>query len=90
MFQTLCLPATSAAFPPTLLDVDAAIRHAAQRALQSTGYRDVAKLVCHVKDGVIVLSGRVSSYYLKQVAQEAVLKLKVAYGIENGIEVQRC
>ena len=70
-------------------DADVDIRKAAQVALRSTGYRDLAKLGCHVNQGVVVLSGRVSSYYLKQLAQEAVLRLKVAFGVENSVAVQR-
>ena len=80
MSQTVCL---------SLTETDSHVCHAARTALQSTGYRDLAKLGCHVNEGVIVLSGRVSSYYLKQLAQEAVLRLKLALGIDNSVVVQR-
>jgi hypothetical protein len=76
---------------PSALVTDARgrIRDAARKALQASGYRAVAQLGCDVRDGVVVLSGYVSSYYLKQVAQESVLRLKLDCGLENGIVVQR-
>ena len=49
----------------------------------------MANLECKVTEGVVLLTGSVPSYYLKQVAQETVMKLKVAFGLENGITVQR-
>jgi hypothetical protein len=80
MSQTACL---------SLTENDSYVCNAARTALQSTGYRDLAKLGCHVDEGVLVLSGRVSSYYLKQLAQESVLRLKLALGIDNNVVVQR-
>ena len=72
----------------SLNEADSQVCKAARTALQSTGYRDLAKLGCHVNEGVVVLSGRVSSYYLKQLAQEAVLRLRLALGIENSVIVK--
>lgn len=73
----------------SLIEADDRIQRAAQSALRATGYRPLAKLDCSVRDGVVVLSGIVPSYYLKQVAQETVLRLNVAFGIENSVVVQR-
>jgi len=42
---------------------------------------------CHSVDGVLVLQGSVSTYHLKQLAQEAVAKLDGVEEIENQIHV---
>ncbi|MGE3776264.1 MAG: hypothetical protein AB7F89_03700, partial [Pirellulaceae bacterium] len=63
------------------------LQEEATLALKATGYPDLAKLGCEVKRGVLVLSGFVSSYYLKQLAQEAVLRLKPEHGLRNHIVV---
>ena len=70
-------------------DYDRRVSEAAKTALLSTGYRTLAGLGCDVTRGVVTLSGVVSSYYLKQVAQEAVLRLSIVSRIENAIQVQR-
>ena len=72
-----------------MTDPNARVRDAAKSALRASGYPDVAKLRCEVTKGVVVLSGFVSSYYLKQVAQEAILRLNLSCGVENGVVVQR-
>jgi hypothetical protein len=49
----------------------------------------VAGLNCQVEGGMVVLSGVVSTYYLKQVAQEAVMRLKLGQGLQNAIQVRQ-
>jgi hypothetical protein len=65
------------------------IQEAAQAALRSSGYRAVARLKCDVLEGTIVLSGTVSSYYYKQIAQAVVLRLASVDRVENLIVVRR-
>lgn len=75
--------------PPLSSDPDRRLENAAQAALMATGYRTVATLECTVTDGEIVLSGIVSSYFLKQIAQEAVLQLKAVQRVHNAVRVRK-
>lgn len=64
------------------------LRDAAEAALKSSGYQAVARLGCEVLDGgVVFLSGVVSSFYHKQVAQAVVLRLDAVNRVENRVEV---
>jgi hypothetical protein len=58
-------------------------------ALQSTGYGHLRQLACEVNDGVARISGVVPSFYLKQVAQTALLTVADLKGVTNLVEVQR-
>jgi hypothetical protein len=60
----------------------------ARAALQSAGYRALWDLDCRLVDGAIVLSGKVPSYYLKQVAQTVVLRLATAWRVDNCVSVE--
>ncbi len=66
-------------------DVDVAAT-ARQRMLGSP-YRAVHDVECEYDEGIMTLRGRVSSYFLKQMAQEAVGKLPGVEEIANHIEV---
>jgi len=56
-------------------------------ALRSSGYGSLRSVSVAASAGVVVLGGRVSSYYLKQVAQAAVLAVPGAHQIRNGLAV---
>ncbi len=73
---------------PLAQDHDRRIQKDAKAALLASGYRTVAELDCKVTAGEIMLSGVVSSYYLKQIAQEVVLRLKVVRSVQNAVQVQ--
>lgn len=45
-----------------------------QRALASCGYRDLSAIGCKVADATVTLYGAVSSFHLKQLAQEIALR----------------
>jgi len=66
---------------------DADLRASALRSLQASGYRSLWLLHCEVVEGIVVLSGVVSSFYLKQMAQALVLKLDASKGVQNQIKV---
>ncbi|MBI1899648.1 MAG: BON domain-containing protein [Planctomycetia bacterium] len=68
---------------------DERIRQAATAALRMTGYRSVAELECEVVDGMVVLSGVVTTFYMKQLAQAAVLRLDLVRCVEISIEVRQ-
>src|SRR5690242_14477982 len=56
-------------------DALAHIRTAIEPRLRSTGYHPLRNIRCEVVDGVIVLSGIVPSYFLKQLAQSVVFEI---------------
>jgi hypothetical protein len=60
-----------------------AVRH----QLCSSGYLLLRKLQYQVCDGVVTIRGRVPSFFLKQMAQEAVLKLAQIREVRNFVEV---
>jgi osmotically-inducible protein OsmY len=59
----------------------------AARRLHDSIYLDLRHVSCAYHDGVLVLQGRLPTYHLKQMAQEAVNHLDGVERIENRIEV---
>ncbi len=68
-------------------DGDELLRLGASRRLCSTGYRPLRSLRCAVAAGVVTISGSVPSFFLKQMAQEAVLRLDQVREVRNLVEV---
>ena len=66
---------------------DEAICAAARNALRYSGYRVHENLCCEVRDGVVTLSGAVTSFYLKQMAQAALSKLPMIQAVSNLVTV---
>jgi hypothetical protein len=77
-----------ASTPSITIDENDFIRLAVERQLRSSGYFPLLQVRCSVQDGVVVLSGRVPSYYMKQQAQTIVLNLGFIMRFENRCEVQ--
>lgn len=65
----------------------AKIEKAARTRLAKTGYPPLKAITCSFRDGTLLLQGEVSSYYHKQVAQEAIRKVDRVETIVNKIEV---
>ena len=63
------------------------ISEAATECLQASPYKVLAGVVCECGDGVLSLKGRLSSFYLKQHAQEAVAAVSGVIQVVNDIEV---
>jgi osmotically-inducible protein OsmY len=59
----------------------------AERRLRSHPYLALKNVSCGWLDGVLVLRGCLPSYYLKQIAQEAVAALEGVQRIDNQIQV---
>jgi BON domain len=59
----------------------------AERCLRSNPYLALKNVSCAWLDGVLVLRGCLPSYYLKQLAQEAVASLEGVGRIDNQIQV---
>ena len=59
----------------------------ALRRLGDSPYPTLRRVSCFFDDGVLTMRGRVASFYLKQLAQTAVVNLRDVERIENCIEV---
>jgi hypothetical protein len=59
----------------------------AEGCLRRKPYLALRNVSCDCRGGVLVLRGRLPSYYLKQVAQEAVVRLEGVERIDNQIQV---
>jgi osmotically-inducible protein OsmY len=68
---------------------DHSLHQQADQTLRETGYAALHRVHCHVKGGIVELSGDVPSFYFKQLAQELLLALKHVQGVENHLRV-RC
>jgi osmotically-inducible protein OsmY len=69
-------------------DEDASLRRAAVDVLSASGYGHLRILRCAVAAGVVTISGFVPSYFLKQMAQEVVLRLAHVRQVKNLVEVR--
>lgn len=61
----------------------------ALQRLHSSGYALLKLVQCEQKNGVIVIRGTVSSYFLKQIAQEQLRSIQGMTHIVNELEVQK-
>jgi hypothetical protein len=59
----------------------------AEARLQHSAYLELRRVRCDLHNGVITLTGHVSSYYLRQLAQAAMLGLDGIRAISNCLEV---
>ena len=60
---------------------------AAMHRLRSYHHSEIRRLECEFYDGILILRGRLSSYFLKQLAQEAVRSVVGVTRIINRLEV---
>jgi len=68
---------------------DRRMQAAAAEALSGSSYTALRQLNCSVSDGVVEISGTVSSFYLKQLAQAAMLRVQNSPdSVRNLIEVR--
>jgi len=65
------------------------LSQAAITALRLSGYRLLTKLECEVAAGVVTISGAVPSFFLKQRAQEVLLRLAHVREVRNLVRVRR-
>jgi len=59
----------------------------AQARLRANGHGDIRRLVCSVQEGTLILHGCVTSFFHKQLAQEAMRDIPGHPMILNQIEV---
>lgn len=69
------------------LPSDVQLTEQVEQALRSRGYRCLQEIKVLVHEELVILGGRVHSYYLKQLAQEAVLALPGNHCVHNNVEV---
>jgi hypothetical protein len=79
-------------FPPQAviespLPSDATVQSQAQQMLESSNYLALRRLRCECHDGRLVISGRVPTYYLKQLAQSIVRQVAHLRRIDNQVDV---
>ena len=63
------------------------LRAEAHSRLCRSGYHELHFVSCNFHEGVLTLRGRVSSFYLKQVAQTAIRDLDGVGEVNNRLEV---
>ena len=63
------------------------IAEAATECLENSPYQAVRRILCRCDHGILFLRGHLPSFYQKQVAQEAVAKVKGVTQVRNEIEV---
>lgn len=59
----------------------------ASRILRGSSYHALANVTCTYDNGVLTIGGRLPSFYLKQVAQNAVQQIEGVIQLDNRIEV---
>lgn len=67
---------------------DDGLRSAAMKLLQSSGYAALRRLQCEVTEGVAIVHGVVTSYFLKQMAQTLIQQLHGIHRVTNSVEVR--
>jgi osmotically-inducible protein OsmY len=63
------------------------IEEAATECLLKSPYHDVRKVLCEYDHGILFLRGRLPSFRLKQIAQEAIARVKEVTQVINEIKV---
>jgi len=71
---------------PALLD-NPSLGERAEARLRANAYLALKNISCEFHEGVLTLRGCLPSYYLKQVAQAAVVGVEGVFRIDNRIEV---
>jgi osmotically-inducible protein OsmY len=64
-----------------------AIAATAEARFQESPYRALRAITCKAEQGVLVLEGRLSSFFQKQLAQELVANIEGVVQVVNHIEV---
>jgi osmotically-inducible protein OsmY len=73
--------------PSPSLSLACPVTQAASARLRQSAYGPVRRVACAFDNGVLLLSGRLQSFFHKQLAQEAVAGLAGVRRVSNQIEV---
>lgn len=88
MSNSVPVPLTGQLLPAsaeTLME-DSLIQFTVEQILQGLKHLALPEVRCFVEDRVVMLGGAVSSYYVKQVIQTAVIK--AVRGLESDIQIE--
>jgi hypothetical protein len=66
---------------------DAHVATQAARALKKSSHPSLRKLSVEGTEGHLIISGKVSSYYLKQLAQETIMSVREGMHLVNRVDV---
>ncbi len=66
---------------------DASVAELAESRLRRSGYPTLANVACVYHEGALILSGRLPSYFLKQMAQTIAGQLQEVDEIVNQVQV---
>jgi osmotically-inducible protein OsmY len=69
--------------------MDLCLAERVEQALRATGYPSLRAVKVSVCGGLVILQGRVPSYYLKQLAQATALDVPGVGELRNDVEVVR-
>lgn len=83
----MSLPPSKRLVEPRRPDCDASLRAAALDRLRSSPYLELRSVGCLCHQGALVLVGKVSTYFQKQMALAAVKDLAPADRIRNDVQV---
>src|SRR5262249_61235736 len=81
--------AQGTALPLQQSQEDLRLAERVERALRATGYGPLRGIEVTVHARLVILGGRVPSYYLKQVAQTTALAVSGARQVRNDLDVGR-
>ena len=85
---SLAPPSPRTAEPrPACQSEDRSLASAAEKLLQESSYYALRNISCDQRNGTLILHGRVTSYYMKQMAQVLIRKINPENGIDNRLEV---
>jgi osmotically-inducible protein OsmY len=68
-------------------ETEGPVRELAGKRLRDGQYRALAEVTCEFHEGVLILRGRVTSFFLKQIAQTVVRNVEGVIEIDNRLEV---
>jgi hypothetical protein len=68
-------------------EIDSVVTDTATQRFRRSHYLEINRIQCEFRDGQLCLHGRVSSYFMKQSAQELVRSIDGVRTIQNDIEV---
>ena len=64
-----------------------ALEQELRESFEQLGYPQLQAITCSVKDETLQLTGRLDSFYLKQVAQSVAMRIAGPHFVQNLIEV---
>jgi len=81
------LPPLTASIPNFFPRKRERIAELAERCLRECVYFELRSTRCELRDGTLILCGKVSSFYLKQIAQTLIAKIPGVRCVDNQLEV---